>query len=469
MKKGSLIRKITLWFSTAIIIISVAAVFVTLAVSSAVIRRGIRENLVATVHDNYDEIEFYTEYDKLEFDDPYDISIEYKDGYIEIDDDFIRSVNGIDTSLFDDSGLIYGDGTHFSKEQTPEFKDKTVSIVKSNGTTYYVYDTLLNFPSLKDEQLWLRGVVSADYSISQVSTITKAVLVLLPILIIFAIVGGYIISKRAVSPMLDIKKAAEDIESGNDLSKRIEIESSSSEICSMADSFNAMFERLEDSFNKEQQLTSDISHELRTPVSVINAQCRFSLENEDTKEEYAEALELIERQAKKMSRVINDMLTFSRIERGAGEVQKEKLNLSECISSVCEDMALIKENGITLEAYIEKNIYVSGNYELLTRLAVNLISNAYRYGKENGKTTVTLKLDRNNAVLSVKDNGIGIKEKDLDKIWDRFFRADSSRSSGGTGLGLAFVKEIAEIHGAKVNVMSEINRGSEFFVIFPVL
>lgn len=469
MKKGSLITKITLWFSLTIALISVAAVFITIAVGNSVIRRGIRESLVATVLDNYDEIEFYTEYDRLEFDDPYDVELEYKNGYIEIDDDFIRSVNGIDTSLFDDNGLLYGDGTHFSEEKTPPFQNKTVSIVKDNGTTYYVYDTRLSFPAMEGGGLWLRGVVSAEYSISQVNTITKAVLVLLPFLMLLAVVGGYIISKRALSPMLDIRKAAEDIENGSDLSKRIEIEGGSSEVRSMADSFNAMFGRLEDSFNKEQQLTSDISHELRTPVSVIGAQCRFSLENEDTKEEYAEALELIERQTKKMSRVINDMLAFSRIERGAAEIQKEKLNLSECVSSVCEDMALIREKGITLESDIENNIYVDGNFELLTRLTVNLISNTYRYGKENGKTLVTLKKNGDTAVLSVKDNGIGIGKDDIEKIWDRFFRSDSSRNSGGTGLGLAFVKEIAEIHGASVGVKSEKDIGSEFFVTFPVL
>ena len=469
MKRGSLITKITLWFSVAIIVISVSAVFITLAVSSAVIRRGIRENLIETVHNNFDEIEFYTEYDRLEFDDPYDLSIDYKNGFIEIDDDFIRSVNGIDTSLFDDKGLVYGDGTHFSSEYTPQFQDKTVSMVKEKGKTYYVYDTKLNFPALKNGNLWLRGVVSADYSISQVNTITKAMLILLPFLMILAIGGGYIISKRAVSPMLDIKKAAEEIENGNDLSKRIELEGGSSEVRSMADSFNAMFERLEDSFNKEQQLTSDISHELRTPVSVIGAQCRFSLENEDSKEEYVEALELIERQTKKMSRVINDMLAFSRIERGAGEIQKERLNLSECVSSVCEDMALIEEKGITLETDIQESICINGNFELLTRLVVNLISNAYRYGRENGKTIVTLKRDNKKAVLSVKDNGIGISNEDIDKIWNRFFRSDASRSSTGTGLGLSFVKEIAEIHDAKIDVKSEKNNGSEFFVIFNVL
>ncbi|MDD6021625.1 MAG: ATP-binding protein [Acutalibacteraceae bacterium] len=465
MKRKSLIFKITIWFSAAVIIISGAAVFVTLAISRAVLQRGIREELVKTVENNFDEIEFYNEYDRLEFDDPYDLYIEYKNGFLEIDDDFVRSVNGISTALYDESGLIYGDDSYFTEEQRPDFRNKTVSSVKTQQGRYYVYDLEMNV-RLLDSPLWLRGTVSADYSISQVNMMTKAVLLMIPLLVLLAIVGGRGIAKRALSPIIDIKNAAEDIRSGTDLSKRIEIGEGCDEVHSMADAFNGMFERLEDSFNKEQQLTSDISHELRTPVSVISAQCQYSLENDNTKEEYTEALELIERQSKKMSRVINDMLAFSRIERGAGGIPKERLDLSECVSAVCGDMELINEKGITLGYSIEPDIFINGNYELITRMAVNLISNAYRYGKENGKTQVSLKSENENAVLTVRDNGIGMDEETVSKIWDRFYRADSSRSDGGTGLGLSFVREIAEIHGAKASVESQKGVGSEFKIIF---
>ena len=464
MIKKSLKLKITVWFSAAIIIISCVAVLATVLVSGSVIQKGIRENLVETVENNLDEVEFYSDYDKLEFDDPYDLCIEYKSGWLEIDDDFLKSVNGITTSLYDESGLIYGDDSIFSGENSPSFGNRIVSSVKTETGTFYVYDIELKLPEIGN--LWLRGTVSSEYSITQMNKIFKIVLMLIPVLVLFAIVGGYIIARRALSPIIEIAAAADNIRTGNDLSKRIEIGEGDDEIHRVAKSFNSMFERLEDSFNKEQQLTSDISHELRTPLSVIFSQCQYTLEERRTSEEYIDALELIERQSKKMSSVTNDMLAFARIERGAGEVKKEKLNLSECVSSLCEDMALIDEKGITLSSDVEPEIYINGNFELISRLCVNLISNAYRYGNENGTILVSLKKTGETSVLSVSDNGIGIDESDIEKIWNRFYRADSSRSSGGTGLGLSFVREIAEIHGASVSVQSEKGKGSVFCVTF---
>lgn len=464
MIKKSLKLKITLWFSAAIIIISGFAAFATVLVSGSVIQKGIRDNLIEAIENNLDEVEYYGNYDKLEFNDPYDLCIEYKNGWLEIDDDFLRNVNGITASLYDEDGLIYGDGSIFTDENTPQFKNRTVSSVKTSNGTFYVYDIELNLSGVNN--LWLRGTVSSEYSITQTNRIFKIVLMLIPLLVLFAIVGGYVIAKRALSPVLKITAAADNIRTGSDLSKRIEIGNGDDEIHRVAKSFNSMFERLEDSFNKEQQLTNDISHELRTPISVIFSQCQYTLEQVRSSEEYIDALELIERQSKKMASATNDMLSFARIERGAGEIKKEKLNLSSCISSICEDMALIGEKSIALSYDIEPNIFMNGNLELLSRLAVNLISNAYKYGKENGKILVSLRKNADSAVLSVEDDGIGIEKNETEKIWNRFYRADSSRSTAGTGLGLSFVKEIAEIHGATVSVQSEKGKGSVFCVRF---
>ncbi len=464
MKKHSLKARITLWFSFAVILISGVAVFATLMISRSVVQKGVRDNLSETVEQNRDEVEYYDEYDSLEFDDPYDMYLEYGDGFLEIDDDFVRNVNGIVTSLYDKDGLIYGDSTLFSSGENLPFQDKSVRTVKTSSGRYFVYDRKLTMDGC--EELWLRGTVPSEFSISQVNFIVKMILLLIPVLILFAIVGGYLISKKALKPVLDINSAAESISEGNDLSKRIDIGEGSDEIHSIADSFNAMFERLENSFKKEQQLTADISHELRTPISVIYSQCQLSLEGEQSEEEYKEALELIERQSRKMSGLINDMLAFARLERGAEAIKLEPLNLSECVSAVCEDMALIGENNITLKFEVEPGIIINGNFELLTRMTVNLISNAYRYGKAGGNIEVTLRSENDSARLSVEDDGIGISENDIGKIWDRFYRGDASRSSGGTGLGLSFVREIAEIHSAEISVYSELGVGSKFEIIF---
>ena len=226
--------------------------------------------------------------------------------------------------------------------------------------------------------------------------------------------------------------------------------------------------RLDESFEAERQFTSDVSHELRTPMSVIMAQCEYTLDEERTPQEYERALRLIRRQGRKMTKLINDMLDFVRLERRGTNYQIEKLNLSALVNSVCEDMSLIRERGISLEHEVEDEIWVDGNPALLSRLLSNLISNAYRYGKDDGHIKVRLKKSQDEVTLSVSDDGIGISREDKEKIFRRFYQADSSRTGSGTGLGLSMVKEIASFHGGSMSVESEPGKGSEFTFHLPV-
>ena len=140
----------------------------------------------------------------------------------------------------------------------------------------------------------------------------------------------------------------------------------------------------------------------------------------------------------------------------------ENICLSEIFESVCEDMALLQTNGITLKYDIEENIHVKGNRELLSRLITNMISNSYKYGNENGHIEVVLCREKGKARLTVTDDGIGIAPDDLDKVFNRFYQADSSRSGGGTGLGLSMVREIASMHGGEAYAESELGKGSVF-------
>jgi len=227
-----------------------------------------------------------------------------------------------------------------------------------------------------------------------------------------------------------------------------------------------MFNRLDESFQTQQQFVSDASHELRTPVSVINAQCELTLESERENTEYREALDVIQRQGHKMNRLINSMLEFTRLELHPERYTKEDLDLSELTEDVCTDLALIREKNITLTCDAEKNLRFCGNRELLTRLLSNLIGNAYRYGRPDGHTTVRLRTEEDGLLLSVQDDGIGISPDDLPHIFRRFYQADTSRTGEGSGLGLAMVKEIAEFHGGTVRAESEPGQGSTFFVNF---
>lgn len=466
MKNISIRLRITAWFSAIMIFIVAATFGVILWVDYSVIQKTIQDNLIETVEDNVDEIEFFKDVDSDETDHNADQYIVYESGHLEIDDDFLDKVNGISTALYTESGgLLYGENLIANETSGLHFSDRKIQKIEAEGVKYYVFDCALTYEGT--EGLWLRGIVSEDQGTQQLASIVRISAIALPALLILAVIGGYWIASRALKPVHKIAEAASQINQGKDLSKRIDIGSGSDELHELADVFNDMFNRLDDAFKSEQQFTSDASHELRTPMSVIMAQCEYTLEETRTPEEYEEALTVIRRQGGKMSRLIDDMLCFARLERNHSSYSKEMLDFSSLAEDVCGDMALLRDKNITLTMKIEPDISISGNQLLLSRLLVNLISNAYRYGKDNGNIEVCLNND-NGIVLSVTDDGIGIPADRQKQIFERFYREDSARSSEGTGLGLAMVKEIAEYHNGKVEVVSEVGNGSTFSIIFKI-
>lgn len=462
MKNLSIKFKITVWFAVSILLITGITMGAVIGISGSVIRKDTFENLIEIVEENADEIEYVSHYDRLDMDDDYDIYLQYKDGYLEIDDDFVRTLNGIVCSVYDiDGNILYGEDILYKTNKSSVFGSGAVETVKEKSrASFYYFDKRIDLKN--NDSLWLRGVVSADYGNARIKNIIFLSLWILPVLFLIAVLGGYIVARKSLSTIDKITLSAQSIREGNDLTKRIELENSSKEVQSLSDSFNGMLDRLEKSFKSEQQLTNDVSHELRTPVSVIMSQCEFTLEKQRTEEEYEEALKLVFRQSKKMSGMINDMLSFSRLEKREAFEGLCDTDFSELIKSVCDDLSLIRDKGITVHCETEDNIIINGDSQLLTRLAVNLVSNAYRYGKDNGNIYVSLKSEGRYAVLTVHDDGIGIAKEDIEKIWDRFYRADKSRSDKGTGLGLCFVREIARIHGAEVSVSSKLGEGSTF-------
>lgn len=169
-----------------------------------------------------------------------------------------------------------------------------------------------------------------------------------------------------------------------------------------------------------------------------------------------------------MSRLIDDMLVFTRMEQRNESYPKEYLNLSELVEDICQDMALLREKEITLTWELESDIFFEGNRLLITRLLTNLIGNAYRYGKQNGSIFVALN-QKEKILITVQDNGIGISREQQEKIFERFYRADTSRTLEGSGLGLAMVREIVQFYGGETKVFSELEKGSIFTVSLPIL
>ncbi|HCT89869.1 MAG TPA: sensor histidine kinase [Lachnospiraceae bacterium] len=467
MKRLSIRFRITFWFTAALILVVLFTYVAIFFVSDQILQKTIRDNLIETVEDNVDEVEFYQSIAEVDLNADVDHFIEYGKGYLEIDDDFLDSVNQVYTALYQDDGaLLYGENPISREVANTGFVDGHVQHIHVAGRKYYIFDRQLTEEGL--EGLWLRGVASEEQGVVQNSTLIQISVIFLPLLVLLASVGGYWIAARALGPIQEISRTADQIGRENDLKKRINLGGGEDELHRLADSFNDMFEKLDEAFEAERQFTSNASHELRTPMSVIMAQCEYTLEEPRSAKEYEEALRVIQRQSRKMSGLINDMLDFARLDNHPERYGKEDIDMTELVSSVCTDMALVREKSISLQFDVKDGVGFYGNRELLSRLLVNLISNAYRYGRENGHIFVRLRTGETELYLSVSDDGIGIRGEEQQKIFRRFYQADNSRSGVGLGLGLSMANEIARFHGGNISVESVPGEGSVFTLTVPM-
>lgn len=231
---------------------------------------------------------------------------------------------------------------------------------------------------------------------------------------------------------------------------------------------DAVSDRVERSFKAETQFTSDASHELRTPVTVILAECDTLERTQPTAEDYQEGVGVIRRQAQQMSRLIGQLLHITRLEQGTQKTYMERADLSALAEAVCEQQRLIAPAGTELTLDAPEPVEVQADVLLMTRVLNNLIANAFRYGKDGGHVSVTVRRENGWAVLAVRDDGIGIAPEQQERIWQRFYQVDPARSGGeGTGLGLYMVRQIARLHGGTAEVDSAPGQGSTFTVRIP--
>lgn len=464
MKKHGIQLKITLWFSALMLVMVALTYLVVFSVSRSIMQQNLRTDLAVLVEENAGDVRFYDSPEDVTSIRNADLTIAYGGGILVIDDDYLDEVNGMATALYRQDGtLLYGENP--AAPECPDFSHGQVQTCRAGGVDYYLYDRQLSGEGM--EGLWLRGMVPQLRGDEQLTAAVRLSLALLPLLLILAVAGGWCIAGRGLRPIRRLSDAASRISRGYDLKKRVDPGPGQGELHGLTETFNAMLDRLEESFAAERQFTSDASHELRTPMSVIMAQCEYTLEEPRSAAEYREALEVVHRQGRRMTALIRDMLDFTRLERRAGEEHFVTVNLSKLAERICQDMALLREKNITMTWLLQPEVLIAGNPELLSRLLGNLISNAYRYGRENGHISVTVSRRENTAVLSVADDGIGIPQDAQEKIFRRFYQMDASRTGGGTGLGLSMVQEIARLHGAVVRVESEPGQGSTFTCTFP--
>lgn len=380
--------------------------------------------------------------------------------------DFFR--DGVSMAIYDENGLLLAGQPPFGISDEFDFKDDVIRTSKYNNNRYYEFDKSVYL--MNGKIIRVKGLISVNNERIAADETAKRNMIFIIIMIFIAGAGGYIITLKILAPIKKIQETAKSIIKNKDLEQRINIGSGNDEFHSLANTFDEMLEEIEKVIKREQRFTSDASHELRTPVAVIMSECEYMTKYANTIDELKESAESIQNQTKRMSRLISELLSVSRMDNGTQKLIFEETNISELVEFVCNEQQQINTPNIRLETNIEPGITAEADKIMISGIFINLISNAYRYNKEHGKITVTLSAENNNVIFSVKDSGIGIAEDDIGKIWERFYRVDESRTSdgsGGMGLGLAMVQWIAEKHNGSITVNSTLGVGSEFIFTFP--
>jgi len=287
--------------------------------------------------------------------------------------------------------------------------------------------------------------------------------------LVLAGLGGLFLADRVLRPVERITKTAQKIE-GSDLSQRIDVKTDD-ELGRLAVTLNEMIGRLEEAFSRQRQFTADASHELRTPLAIMQAEATLALSKERTSDDYRKSLETISQESDYMSAVIGKLLFLARSDAGKEQLNFEDVDLKELIIGLAANIeALAQDKGIKFTVDTKDDVNVSGDKVKLRQLFTNILENAVRYTPADGKISVSLLEKESNAVVSISDTGIGIPPEHLPHIFERFYRVDKARAraDGGIGLGLAIAKIIAESHKGKIDVESEVGKGTTFIISIPV-
>ena len=403
----------------------------------------------------------------------------------QIEDRLLSAVTDMSQKLKESSGMetedmvykvgdvyisVYADGGDFINGVIPSedisninFSEGVIKHEKVDGEAYLIYDLEVTF--VNRSPLIVRGVASAQQS--TISTILMLFIIATLILTVCSVLALYFSIKKARQPIRAMANEIDKVEHSSDLSHRVELVTNDKEIQNLCNSYNEMLDRIEILFKNQERFTGDVSHELRSPLTVILAESEFGYEEAKTIEDKDASLKVIHRQTRRITDMVNQMLEFSRVASIVSVDLKEN-NLSQIVS----DLARSKENNdknISIHTGIEPQIFVKTDETLCSRMITNIIDNAVKYGKQGGNIYITLNKINNLVELKITDDGIGMSSEALPHIFDRMYQAQKSRTAGnGLGLGLSFVKEISRLLQVEISVESKPNEGTTFILKFRI-
>lgn len=341
------------------------------------------------------------------------------------------------------------------------------SVFKKVGNDFY---SIVNMKLiLKEKTMYIQFIMDIKTEFEFIKLLKRNMIVGELIGILISILVGKYLSKKVLEPVKEITENAKYI-TINNLSKRVYMSNTHDEMYELGKVINDMIERLENSFKNQNKFVSDASHELRTPLAVMQGYLDIlDSWGKDEKDILDESVVALREEVKGMKNLVEKLLFLAKGQSGKIKLNKEKIMLNKLVKKVARDTEIIVPDYEIVDK-INDEVEIEIDPNLIQQCMRGIIENSIKYNEENKRIEINLEKKENTVEISIKDNGIGMNEIELDKVFDRFYRVDESRTkdTGGTGLGLSIVKTIMDLHGGEIKIESQVKKGTKITMILPM-
>lgn len=376
--------------------------------------------------------------------------------------------------------MLYASGVEFSSSNMAYWKDIGVHVSAIRRLVEgedHVFETI-DMPERRDEVRVLYvmlgpGVIlqigrAMEDSSRFLEAFRRIFIVTMAFLIVLAAGIGWFMARRAVSGVEAVTRTARKISAGT-LSQRVPVNRRGDEIDQLAVTFNEMLDRIEALIREMKEMSDNIAHDLKSPITRIRGAAEVTLSSAGPMDEFENMAASTIEECDRLLDTINTMLMISRTESGVDRPPPEEMDVSELVREACDLYEpAAADKGIALNCDVGEDVRAAGDKRMMRRMVANLIDNAIKYTHSGGNVNVRLsREDKGPVSLAINDTGIGISPGDLPRIFERFYRGDRSRSEAGLGLGLSLARAIARAHGGDIAVTSTPDKGSTFTVTLP--
>ncbi|WP_396191415.1 sensor histidine kinase [Flavobacterium sp.] len=362
-------------------------------------------------------------------------------------------------------------------DKSPNLKSTNLILSNDSNNNKYIESTLNGIPIrqiqtaiINNDKIVGYVVVAMSLSDIEIVLILKNILLIsYPFILIVLFLIARFFAGRSIKPVTNIIKTSSLITKDN-LNSRIDLPHNKDELYVLSKTINDLLDRIEDAIEREKQFTSDASHELRTPLAVIKGTLEVLVRKPREKQEYEEKINFCVNEVDRLNNLVDELLLLARFENQKQNNKIENVYLNAIIlDSLSRYSEKIKVNNLTITSHFNQEYYIQSDYYLISIIVGNLVSNAIKYSNENGKVEINLEKKDSRTILTISNTGHGIHEKDLDKIFNSFYRADNSNNPDikGTGLGLSIVKRLCDLLSITIEISSTETKGTTLFLSIP--